>query len=1010
MLSPRIRSIVTDSGVQPVQLEPPQQGEARDAALQTQVNNINQSRQFAIQSNQDISGFIGQMSNDLQQARQAEGIARASQHIRQDGGNTLGAIADLANTAISVWGQIEENRLQRQAAADEARRAENEQRQLQNLTFVRRDAEELRANAETMLRNPEIGSAGYRQQVTRFLQAARPLITPEELIELTTELYAPMRALQNEEAEAFFGTFSQIYNTEANIRQHNLRMQFGGQLARIGLEDDPQLAQEYVNQMVGELQGMIISSDLSPLQRQQVLDGLLTDLEQVYGVSTQQSLELQRQLTNMDSYIRDFQMNVVPLQQNGQFAEADALDLRLRIRYGIQGDPAFTDPFFNESELRRGQELRQRGRDLERAGLIESRSLLQLNQAEVLTFALQFFNDPSQIQVWQNVQGFDQNPYIQQAIALAESIREYEQWQGSERPNQLLALEQQSAAIDTQILRLQQSYIQNAGNANDPSNLLRTIGFLGVMNDSALDFFSRSGQGQQFQRIQQDQALTMQRMAQMMQQGQATPEQVRDAVQQTIDSLQRSQALLQEEANLINSGRQDLTRIMQQYNIASVEDFRAQAAGAQETYQGIVNRILEAEQQVQQGYTPVMPNFNMPQLDRYSFGGETEAIVPFRLGTLAEMGNVYRPSVHRFGAPRDGGTRLHAGVDFAIPNGTEIISYIGGTVEAIRYDAGGYGHYIVVRAAHDGTRHLFADMSDIPWEVGQRVDPGDLIGLSGSSGNGSAHLHWQIMRAGTNTFGYDVSINPIEYTSALSQYSYAGNPTNTQLSRSRNGRPRLVNDYAPSDLNSYREGQGFGNNGEANWGYAPIANSSALRSGIHRVAQEVNIPGQWLADVMAYETGGTFSSNVWNYGGAPAVGLIQFYPDAGSNGQYKTIRGRRYMMSEIAAMDVPQQMNLVRDYLVEMMPSGGYNSVWELLMTIWGGGVGLRQLRNDPAAALQRSDGDITFGEYSQRLGSHAGRRYTPVLGAPAIHTRHHSGCPVCAQMTPDNFIQHEAQ
>lgn len=1006
---PRIRQIITPVNAPP-QLEANQTGaaQAQDAALQTQLRNLQQSRQFAQQSNADISTMIGGMADNLAQARQARGVERASRHIREEGGNTLGAFADLTNTALEVWGRVEENRIQRQAAADEARIQENEQRQLQNLTFVNRDHQQLLANAESALRNPAVGTTGYQQEVTRFLQSIRPLVSEEDLIRMTTELYAPMRDVMTEQARSYFGTFSEIYNTEANLVQENYRIQFGGQLAAIAREVDPSRAQDMVNTMLGELQGLITSSELSPIQRQQVLLGLLTDLEDVYGVSTEQTLDLQRNLSNMESYIRDYQLNVLPLQQNGQFAEANTVDLRLRIRYGISGDTPFTDPFFNESELNRSRTIRSQGRELAQAELIDARRLHQLDRAEVLAFALQFYADPTQVTVWQNTRGFDENPYIQQAIELAESVRAYEQWQSSERPNQILGIQQQITDIDTQILNLQRQYIQGAG-SNDPSAVLQTLGLLSTMNDSALDFFSREGQGREFQRIQQSQAATMNQISQMMQSGRASPEQVRDATIQVIESLQRSQQLLREEAEIIQNGRQDLTSTMQQWGLSSVEDFQTQSATAGETYQGIVNEILEIQRQVQEAYTPAMPNFNLPELDQYTYG-EIQAIVPFRLGAVANIQAAHDPnSGQRFGDDR--GTHIHAGVDFGIPIGTEIVSYLDGVVERVTNDANGYGQYIVIRSSQDGTRHLFAHMSDIPWESGQHVRPGDLIGLSGNTGRGTGpHLHWQIMRAGTNTFGYDVSINPFEYTSALSQYSYATNPTATSVERSRGGRVRLVNNYSPSDLNSYREGQGYGNNGEANWGYAPIAQNNALRSGIHRVAQEMNIPGQWLADVMAYETGGTFSSNVWNYGGAPAVGLIQFYPDAGSNGQYKTIRGRRYMMSEIAAMDVPQQMNLVRDFLVEMEPSGGYNSVWELLMTIWGGGEGLRQLRRDPAAAMNRTDGDITFGEYSLRLGSHAGRRYVPVLGSPAIHTRIVPGCPICAQMTPETFVQHEAQ
>lgn len=1011
MLSPRIRSIVTPEG-NTVSLEQRRNSpETRDAALQTQIQNLQRSRQYSQQSNQDISQLIGQMGDNLARTREAEGIASAASHIREGGGNTLGALADLGNTALEVFARFQEQQQQRRQAADQARIAENEQIQLENLTYVTRDGEQLLSQAQTMLRDPNVGYAGYEHAVTRFLQQNRQFISNEELIDWTTRLYSPMRDVMNEEANAYFGSFEQIFNTHTNQRIAEYRMIFGGQLHQIALQTNPQEAQNMVNTMTSELMNLITSDQLSPFQSQRIITTLLTDLEEQYGISTEQTLTLQNNLSNMQRFIQEYQQNVLPLQQNGQFAEANVLETQLRIQYGITGNTPFTDPLLNESELRRAQNLRQQGQEYVDARLMDARSLHQFDRSQVLTFALQFFQDPTQVQVWQNTPGWEDNPYIQQAIELADSIRNYENWQNSELPLQINGLNQEIVAIDEEILRLQRSYLQGAG-SNDPSNLLQTLSFLGAMNNSALSFFQNEGNGREFQRIQNDQSATLQAIAQQMQQGRASPQQIRNSVQQIINSLQVSQRLIREEARIITNSNQDVTRVLQQWGISSVDEFRTQAATAQDTYQSIVNEILETERQVQQSINPVMPNFNLPQLDTYTFG-ETEAIVPFRIGTLAPMGNVYRPSVHRFGAPRDGGNRLHAGVDFAIPSGTEIVSYVDGVVERITYDAGGYGHYIVIRSNQDGTRHLFADMSDIPWEVGQRVAPGDLIGLSGTSGNGSAHLHWQIMRAGTTGFGYNDSINPYEYTAAMRSSSQARQPTATQLTTTNAGRTRLVNGYSPSDLASYRTQQGtLGNTGEANFSYEPLSRNRDLRVGIHRTASEIGVPAQWLADVMAYETGGEFSPNTWNIGGAPAVGLIQFYADPGTGGRNgtKTIRGRTYSMQDIARMSVNEQMNLVRDYLIEAQPRGGYQSPYELLIAVWGGASRVMQLRNDPASVRHLSDGDTTFENYTTQLGRHAGRRYTPLYGASAVHTRLVNGCPLCDMMTRQTFVQHEGQ
>lgn len=1006
MLSPRIRSIVTPEG-QSVQLEAPESRQpVRDFALQTQVENIQRSRQFAQQSNQDISTIINQMGSDIQQQRQAEAITRSSESIREGSGNTLAAFANLANTAIEVYGAVQEDRMRKQQLADEQRQAENEQQLLENLTYINRDKEQLLSQAHTMLRDPSVGAAGYHDMVSRFLQQNRPYMDNEEFIGLTSELYAPMREIMEEEAEAYFGSFSQIFNEQANTATTTMRIQFAGQLAQIARATNPQQAQDLANTFTTELMGLVHSGNYSPLQVQQITSALLTDLETQYGISTEAQAEVQLTLSNLQNYIQAYQENVYPLQQNGQYAEADQLDMQLRLQYGITGDTRFTDPLLNEAENLRRIQLQRTGREEYEAGLLDARRFQQFERAEVLTLALQFFDDPSQQALWENTPGWEENPYIAQAIELANQVREWEEFSSGELPIRRNAIQQDIARINTQIAQLTRSYIE--GSSSDVTELQNTLLFLNSMQNSAANFFSGEGRGEEFSRIQADQQATMQALIQQFQGGRASPEQVRDAVQDVIDSLQVSQRLLQEEYSILENSRPDIARVLNQWGLSSIEDFRVQAAASQETYQNIVNEILEIERNVQQNFSPAQPNFNLPQLDTYTYNS-VEAIVPFRIGAVPNIQSTHDPnSGQRFGDDRV--THTHAGVDFSVPVGTEIVSYIDGVVERVWNDPDGYGKYVVIVSNQDGTRHLFAHMSDIPLQEGQRVAPGDLIGLSGNTGRGTGpHLHWQIMRAGTSAFTYDVSINPFEYTAGLRQNVRPRQPTAAQPTTTNGGRVRLVNGYAPIDLNSYRSGNGFGNDGEANHGYAPLAQNRDLRVRLHQVSAELNIPSQWLADVIAYETGGSFSSNVWNYGGAPAVGLIQFYEDYEGAG-YKTIRGRRYSLQEISRMNNVEQMNLVRDYLIEMMPSGGYQSAYELLMTIWGGSGGLAQLRRNPQEAARRTDGDITFLGYTQGLGRHAGRRYTPLLGAPPIHTRLVSGCPLCSQMTVDNFVQHEAQ
>jgi hypothetical protein len=47
---------------------------------------------------------------------------------------------------------------------------------------------------------------------------------------------------------------------------------------------------------------------------------------------------------------------------------------------------------------------------------------------------------------------------------------------------------------------------------------------------------------------------------------------------------------------------------------------------------------------------------------------------------------------------------------------------------------------------------------------------------------------------------------------------------------------------------------------------------------LYKAAEKIGIPVDWLATVISFETGGTFSPSVLNKAGSGAVGLIQFMP------------------------------------------------------------------------------------------------------------------------------------
>lgn len=90
----------------------------------------------------------------------------------------------------------------------------------------------------------------------------------------------------------------------------------------------------------------------------------------------------------------------------------------------------------------------------------------------------------------------------------------------------------------------------------------------------------------------------------------------------------------------------------------------------------------------------------------------------------------------------------HTGLDFAGPSGTKIVSVAAGTVTSAGYD-GSYGNRTVITLA-DGTEISYSHQSSVVVKAGDRVQPGQLIGYTGATGNVTGpHLHLEVEPPGS---------------------------------------------------------------------------------------------------------------------------------------------------------------------------------------------------------------------------------------------------------------------
>ncbi|MGW6395053.1 transglycosylase family protein [Streptomyces sp. NPDC055103] len=132
------------------------------------------------------------------------------------------------------------------------------------------------------------------------------------------------------------------------------------------------------------------------------------------------------------------------------------------------------------------------------------------------------------------------------------------------------------------------------------------------------------------------------------------------------------------------------------------------------------------------------------------------------------------PDKDRYSAPiaADIGTRYgtrgsswssgyHTGVDFPVPTGTSVKAVADARVVSAGW-GGAYGYQVVLR--HDDGRYSqYAHLSALTVREGQRVQGGQRIGRSGSTGNSSGpHLHFEV-RTGP---GYGSDVDPLAYLRA----------------------------------------------------------------------------------------------------------------------------------------------------------------------------------------------------------------------------------------------------
>ena len=370
-----------------------------------------------------------------------------------------------------------------------------------------------------------------------------------------------------------------------------------------------------------------------------------------------------------------------------------------------------------------------------------------------------------------------------------------------------------------------------------------------------------------------------------------------------------------------------------------------------------------------------------------------------------------------YGSPGNGNNEhhdhFHRGLDLAAPEGTWVQAHGYGVVKhSMAPDAtSGYGNMIDV-LYQDGKVVRYGHLHGRAVNEGDEVFPGEVIGSVGHTGHATGpHLHFEVRRDAE--FTDEGSLDPVQYLNNLSNTAQTTGARSNNFDKVDRFNPYQANnqyqlpkaiypkgavpipggyiignkivpyhaptDYTPAEARgTYNQSKPLNmsaaptrkadygaNQPEANYGYGPIARDKQFARKITDVSNKLGIPGAWLADIMAFETGNTF--NPADDNGVGYGGLIGFGDDDAKGFGLHS----RY---DLFKMDRIQQMDYVYKYLAPYKDQ--LTDVQSVLATVFGGGGMLKLYKQDPQKALSQGDGYIKLYRYLQRLGEGAGRRY----------------------------------
>lgn len=419
-------------------------------------------------------------------------------------------------------------------------------------------------------------------------------------------------------------------------------------------------------------------------------------------------------------------------------------------------------------------------------------------------------------------------------------------------------------------------------------------------------------------------------------------------------------------------------------------------------------------------------------------------VLPFAAGTK----NLRVSGQH--GDPRSHGP--HAGLDIAADMGTPLISPVKGKVVQVRSVATAprMGNYIDIRDDATGAVYRYGHLQEVPpLKAGDVIGVGDPVGKVGNTGVGTGpHLHMEIRRTGDPVnhkgyYGHAGATDPEAWLTQLYRNSQRksdqppgdnlellrkdlGLETDTNTSQDHvvgatdlvmpgignlkdnkivqgmslkqareiiNEATPYIHKLAPYDKNGWGTSDNTGS-----YGHAYMERNTDFRDKLNSLANELEIPGYWLADVIAYENGFNHKQSDL---GADFFGIANL---------------SMHQITELAEADFQdyingtptEQLAVVGDYIKYNVDKyGAINNLGDLTAMFFAGEWGYREYKEKGVDAFGtgRDGNNMTFQTYLEKIGAGTKRKYK-IPGRNAnlsfmspIHTEYHEQCSICRAM-----------